>query len=106
MAIGNPTDSLHHWSFHGIHRIASSVPGMFDYGLTFVVRRMSVTDRRTPHTQGELEMWFPTLQAVIGMLYVLSHFYNMYVGTSLTPVPITFTSMIPVSQQFSPGACW
>ncbi|KAH9019815.1 hypothetical protein EDB85DRAFT_549178 [Lactarius pseudohatsudake] len=28
---------------------------------------------------GQKQMWYPTLHAVIGKLYVLSHFYNMYV---------------------------
>ncbi|KAF8272715.1 hypothetical protein EI94DRAFT_1717772 [Lactarius quietus] len=26
---------------------------------------------------GEMQMWYPTLQAMIGKLYVLSHFYNI-----------------------------
>jgi hypothetical protein len=83
VAIGNPTNSLRHCSFHNIHRIASSVPGVSLYGLVFVVYRMSMTDKHTPHTQGEMEMWFPTIQSVIGKLYVLSHFYDMYVVTYL-----------------------
>ncbi|KAH8993161.1 hypothetical protein EDB92DRAFT_439305 [Lactarius akahatsu] len=33
-------------------------------------------------------MWYPTLQAVIGKLYVLSHFHNMYVVPA--PVPTIF----------------
>ncbi len=82
VAIGYPTNCLRDWYFHSIHRIASSVPGVFLYSLAFVVvRRMGMTDKRTLDTQGEKQMWYPTLQAVIGNLYVLSHFYNMYVVT-------------------------
>jgi len=33
-----------------------------------------ITHRLYP---GEAEMWFPTVQAMIGKLYVLSHFYNI-----------------------------
>ncbi|KAH9020607.1 hypothetical protein EDB84DRAFT_1514964 [Lactarius hengduanensis] len=32
---------------------------------------------------GQKQMWYPTLHAVIGKLYVLSHFYNMYVVLAL-----------------------
>ena len=81
VAIGNSTDSLQHCSFRIVHHIALSIPGVSLSGLAFFVCRMSMTDRCTPHIQGELEMWLPTIQAVIGMFYVLSHFYNMYVVT-------------------------
>ncbi|KAH9057615.1 hypothetical protein EDB87DRAFT_1017820 [Lactarius vividus] len=52
---------------------------------------------------GEKQMWYPTLHAVIGKLYVLSHFYNMYVV--LAPVPIMFTTS-SISQQFSHYVRW
>ena len=107
VAIGYPTNALRRLSFHNIHRNASSVPGVFLYDITFVVAcRMSITDSRSPNTQGESEMWYPTIQAMIGKLYVLSHFYNMYVAPRVASVHIMFTTLFPVSQQFSSAICW
>lgn len=71
VAIGYPTNFLRRWSFHYIHCNASSVPGVFLYSY---YRSCLIT---APNTQGEAEMWYPTLQAMIGKLYILSHFYNM-----------------------------
>jgi steroid 5-alpha reductase family enzyme len=52
---------------------------------------MGMTDRRHPHIQGELTLWYPMLQAAVGKLYVLSHFYNVYVVTHL----LLFQSCLP-----------
>ena len=50
------------------------------YNFAFVwAYQMGMTNGRTPNIQGELQMWFPMLQAVTGKLYVISHFYNMCV---------------------------
>ena len=107
MAICYPTNSLRHLSIHNIHHNASSVPGVFFYDLTFVVAcRVSMTNSRYPNTQGEAEMWYPTIQAMIGKLYVLSHFYNMYVVPQAASVHIMFITLFPVSQQFSSANCW
>ncbi len=35
---------------------------------------------RTDETQGEMEMWYPTIQGMIGQFYVLSYFYYVYVA--------------------------
>ncbi len=105
VAIGYPTNCLRYWFFHNIHLIASSSSGAFLYGLAFAVTcRTNTTDSRTPDTQGQKQMWYPTLHAVIGKLYVLSHFYNMYVVPA--PVPIIFTTSLSVPQQFSHVVCW
>ena len=94
VAICYPTNSLRHLSIHNIHHNASSVPGVFFYDLTFVVAcRVSMTNSRYPNTQGEAEMWYPTIQAMIGKLYVLSHFYNMYVVPQAASVHIMFTTL-------------
>jgi hypothetical protein len=49
---------------------------------------------RTPNIQGEMQMWYPMLQAMIGKLYVLSHFYNMYVEPLAGPIHIIFTTCL------------
>ncbi|KAI9459851.1 hypothetical protein BJY52DRAFT_297875 [Lactarius psammicola] len=50
--------------------------------------------------QGEKQMWYPTLQAMIGNLYVLSHFYNINarplpVGRQEQPSTHMFTLTVP-----------
>ena len=89
VAIGNPTGSLCHWSCHNIHHIAWFAPGAFSNGFTFAVVRQP--NWCSSDTQGQKQMWYSTLQAVMGKLYVLSHFYSMYVVPS--SVPIIFTPL-------------
>ena len=99
VAIGYPTNFLRRWSFHYIHRNASSIPGVFIY--SYFHRSCLII---APNTQGEAEMWYPTLQAMIGKLYILSHFYNMYVVSQAPPVHNIFTTSF--SQQCSFVNCW
>ncbi|KAI9435579.1 hypothetical protein H4582DRAFT_660404 [Lactarius indigo] len=56
-----------------------------------------VSHRRYP---GEKQMWYPTLQAVIGNLYVLSYFYNinthpLFVGDQEQPSTHVVTLTVP-----------
>ena len=97
MAIGYPTNCLRHRYFHNIRRIAASECSAFLHGLAFVVACQLTS------AQSTLEMWYPTPQAMIRKLYVLSHFYNMYVVPAT--VHIMFTILLSVSQQCSSAVC-
>jgi hypothetical protein len=88
VAIGHPTNCLRHWYFHNIRRIAAAESCASLDGLPF---KFAVMCRLTC-AQKPVEMWYPTLQAMIGKLYVLSHFYNMYVVPH--PVRIMFTILL------------
>lgn len=93
VAIGNPPNSLCHWSSHNIHRVASFAPGAFPHNLAFVTACLpNPADWRSSDTQGQRQMWYSTLQALIGKLYVLSHFYSMYV----VPVPVPISYLPPL----------
>lgn len=98
VAIGHTTNCLRHWYVHNIRRIAAAKSCASLDDLTF---KFAVACRLTC-VQRPVEMWYPTLQAMIGKLYVLSRFYNMYVIPH--PLRIMFTTVLSDLQQCSSSA--
>ena len=55
-----------------------SEPNFYFYFPLGTCRPVNADDWLASHTQKRLEFWYPTIQGLVGKLYVLSLFYIMY----------------------------